>query len=73
MDAGEDVGEAPAAGRPALLLEVLPQDRVQRRTVEQMVDPVPEVPLLHMIVPQMVEQLVDIITPLDLLVPEQVI
>ena len=25
MDAGEDVGEAPAAGRPAPLMEVLPQ------------------------------------------------
>ena len=38
MDATEDVGEAPAAGRPAPLLEVLPQERVQRRTVEQIVD-----------------------------------
>ena len=59
MDAGEDVGEAPAAGRPAPLLEVLPQQRVQQRTVEQIVDPVPLVPLLHDVVPQMVEQLVD--------------
>ena len=42
MDAGEDDGEAPAAGRPAPLLEVLPQERVQRRTVEQNVDCVPE-------------------------------
>ena len=33
MDAGEDVGEAPAARRPAPLLEVLPQERVQRRTL----------------------------------------
>ena len=46
MDAGEDVGEAPAAGRPAPLLEVVPQDRVQQRTAEQIVDPVPLVPLL---------------------------
>ena len=46
MDAGEDVGEAPAAGRPAPLLEVLPQEQVQRRTVEQIVDPVLEVPML---------------------------
>ena len=64
MDAGEDVGEAPAAGRPAPLLEVLPQVRVQQRTAEQIVDPVP---------PQMVEQLVDFLTPLDFPVPEQVI
>ena len=73
MDAGEDVGEAPAAGRPAPLLEVLPQERVQRRTAEQIVDPVPVVPLLFMVEPQMVEQLVDILSPLDFRVAEQVI
>ena len=73
MDAGEDVGEAPAAGRPAPLLEVLPQERVQQRTAEQIVDPVPVVPLLHAFVPQMVEQLVDILAPLDFRVAEQVI
>ena len=59
MDAGEDDGEAPAAGRPALLLEVLPQEQVQQCTAEQIVDPpVPLVPLLHDVMPQMVEQLV---------------
>ena len=73
MDAGEDVGEAPAAGRPASLLEVLPQERVQQRTVEQIVDPVPVAPLLHVFVPQMVEQLVDILAPLDFRIAEQVI
>ena len=73
MDAGEDVGEAPAAGRPAPLLEVLPQERVQQRTAEQIVDPVPVVPLLHAFVPQMVESLVDILAPLDFRVAEQVI
>ena len=73
MDAGEDVGEAPAARRPAPLLEVLPQDWVQRRTVEQIVDPVPVVPMLQMVVPQMVEQLVDVLSPLDFPVPGQVI
>ena len=66
MDTGEDVGEAP-------LLEVLPQEQVQRHTKDQIVDPVPEVPLLHVFVPQMVEQLVYILTPLDFPVPEQVI
>ena len=65
MDAGEDVGEAPAAEGPAPLLEVRPQERVQQRTVEQIVDPVPLFPLLHDVVPQMVEQLVDILSPLD--------
>ena len=73
MDAGEDVGEAPAAGRPAPLLEVLPQERVQRRTVEQIVDCVPEVPLLDAPVPQTVDQLVEVLRPLDTVVPEQVI
>ena len=73
MDAGEDVGEAPAAERPAPLLEVLPQERVQRRTVEQIVDPVPVVPMLFLVEPQMVEQLVDILAPLDFRVAEQVI
>ena len=58
MDAGEDVGEAPAARRPAPLLEVLPQEQEQRRTVEQIVDPFSEVPMLHVFVPQMVDQLV---------------
>ena len=73
MDTGEDVGDAPAAERPAPLLEVLPQVWVQRRTVEQIVDPVPVVPMLHVLVPQMVEQLVDILAPLDFRVGEQVI
>ena len=73
MDAREDVGEAPAAERPAPLLEVLPQERVQRRTAEQIVDPVPVVPMLFMVEPQMVEQLVDMLSPLDFRVAEQVI
>ena len=53
--------------------EVLPQERLQQRIVEQIVDPVPLVPLLHDVVPQMIEQLVDILSPLDFPVPEQVI
>ena len=73
MDAGEDVGEAPAAGRPAPLLEVRPQEGVQQRTAEQIVDPLQVVPLLHAFVPQKVEQLVDILAPLDFRVAEQVI
>ena len=51
-------------GRPPSLVDVRPQERVQQRTVEQIVDPVPLVPLLHDVVPQMVEQLVDILAPL---------
>ena len=60
-------------GRPPSLVDVRPQERVQQRTVEQIVDPVPLVPLLHDVVPQMVEQLVDILPPLDFRVAEQVI
>ena len=70
---GRTLGEAPAAGRPAPLLEILPQERVQRRTSKQIVNPVPVVPLLHAFVPQMVEQLVDILAPLDFRVAEQAI
>ena len=73
MDAGEDADEAPAAERPAPLLEVVPQERVQRCTVEQIVDRVLVVPMLFMVEPQMVEQLVDILSPLDFRVAEQVV
>ena len=60
-------------GRPPSLVDVRPQERVQQRTVEQIVDPVPVVPLLHALVPQIVEQLVDFLAPLDVRVAEQVI
>ena len=66
-----NAGEAPAAGRPAPLLKVLPQERVQQRIVEQIVDPAPSVPLLHDVVPQMVEQWWTFFSPLDLRVAEQ--
>ena len=57
-----DVDDVPAASgsRPDRLLDVSgPQERVQRRTMEQIVDCVREVPLLDAPVPQMAEQLVD--------------
>ena len=60
-------------GRPPSLVDVWRQERVQQRTVKQIVDPVPLVPLLHDVVPQMVEQLVDLLAPLDFRVAEQVI
>ena len=60
-------------GRPPSLVDVRCQERVQQRTVKQIVDPVPLVPLLHDVVPQMVEQLVDFLAPLDFSVSEQVI
>ena len=60
-------------GRPPSLVDVRPQERVQQRTVEQIVDPVPSVPMLHDAVPLMAEQLVDFLAPLDVRVAEQVI
>ena len=41
--------------------------------MKQIVDPLPLVPLLHDVVPQMVEQLVDLLAPLDFRVAEPVI
>ena len=60
-------------GRPPSLADVRPQVRLQQRTVKQIVDPVPVVPLLHDVEPQMVEQLVDFLAPLDVRVAELVI
>ena len=60
-------------GRPPSLVDVRSQERLQQRTVKQIVDPVPVVPLLHDVEPQMVEQLVDFLAPLDVRVAEQVI
>ena len=57
--------------RPDRLAGVRPQVRVLQRTVEQIVDPAPVVPLLHDVEPQMEEQLVDVLSPFDLQVPEQ--
>ena len=73
-----DVDDVPAASgsMPDRLLDVSgPQERVQRRTMEQIVDYVRVVPLLDAPVPLMVEQLVDVLRFVDALVPvsEQVI
>ena len=57
--------------RPDLLLEVRPQEKVQRHTVDQIVDAVS--PTLDVLVPVREEQLVAVLTHFDLLFPEQVI
>ena len=60
-----DVDDVPAArgSRPDRLLDVSgPQERVQRRTVEQLVDSPPVVPSLDAPVPLMVEQLADVLS-----------
>ena len=69
-----DVDDVPAArgSRPDRLLDVSgPQERVQRRTIEQIVDYVPVVPLLHAPVPRMVDKLEDVLKIVDLFVPAQ--
>ena len=45
-------------GQLPSLVDVWRQERVQQRTMKQFVDPVSLVPMLHDVVPQMVEQLV---------------
>ena len=61
--AGMDVDEVPAAGsRPDRLVDVRPQERVQRRTVEQLVDAAPCLPALDAPVPLVVEQLADVLS-----------
>ena len=62
----------PAAGssRPDRLLEVQPQERAQRHTVEQIIP----APMLDVLVPLMEEQLlVDAFAPSDTQVPDQII
>ena len=61
--------------RPDRLVDVRPQERVPRRIVEQTVDTVPVVQLLHVPVPQKVDSVVEVLKILDKSVPdvEQVI
>ena len=59
--------------RPDRLYEVRPQERVQRRTVEQNVDNSLFLPTLDVPVPQMVNQLVEVCRLFDVLIPEQAI
>ena len=69
--------EEPVGGRPASLAEAPgPQEWIQRRTVEHIVDFVcfaPMVQILDAPVPQTVDQLVEVLRPLDTVVPELVI
>ena len=54
--------EEPGGTRPDRLSDVRPQERVQRCTVEQLVDSPPVVPSLDAPVPLMAEQLVDVLS-----------
>ena len=53
--------EEPGGSRPDRLAGVRPQERVQRHTVEQIVDAAPGLPVLDALVPLVVEQLVDVL------------
>ena len=73
-----DEEDAEWRARPGSVTDPRPQERVQRHTVEHIVDFVrfaPMVQLLDALVPQMVEQLLDIMRFFDTLTPnpEQVI
>ena len=71
-----NVDEVPAVGgsRPDRLPDVSgPQERVQRRTVQQTIDIIVPLPMLDAPVPQTVVQLVEVLRPCDTMVPEQVI
>ena len=60
--------------RPTGLVEPQgPQERVQRHAVEQLADFAPMVQILDVPVPQMVDQLVDVLKLLDTAIPEHVI
>ena len=74
LDDNDSVPEL-GGSRPDRLVDVRPQERVPRRIVEQTVDTVPVVQLLHVPVPQMVDSVVEVLKILDKSVPdvEQVI
>ena len=59
--------------RPTPLVEVRPQPGVLRHTVEHIIDVLPYVQVLDVPVPQMGNQLVDVLQKIDTLTPEQVI
>ena len=66
--------EEPGVVRLASLAEPLgPQERVQRHTVEPMLETFVPAPSLDAPVPQPVDQLVEILRLIDTVVPEQVI
>ena len=66
--------EEPGGRRLASLAEPAgPQERIQRRTVEQFAELVPMVQILDAPVPQTVDQLVEVLRPVDTMVPEQLI
>ena len=68
----DDDGDVLAA-RPTPLVEVRPQERVLRHTVEHIIDDLPYVQILDVLVPQMGNRLVEVLQKIDTLIPAQVI
>ena len=62
-----DVDDLPAArgSRPDRLSEVGPQQRIQRRAVEQTIDAVTSLPTLDVLAPQTVDVMVEVLTCID--------
>ena len=60
----DDDGDVLAA-RPTPLAEVRPQERVQRHTVVHIVDILPYVQILNVLVPQMGNQVVEVLQKID--------
>ena len=56
--------------RPAALLEPAPQRRVQRHTVEHIIEVLPHVQILDVLLPQVGDQLLEVLRFLDSQVPE---
>ena len=66
--------EEPGGLRPTGLVEPRgPKERIQRHTAEQLAEIAPMVQILNAPVPQTVDQLVEVLRPLDTVVPELVI
>ena len=65
--------EEPGNGRPEAFAEPRPQERVLRHTAEQIGDVAPVAPALGVPEPQMVDQLVAVLKPVDSPVPDQII
>ena len=67
----DEGGELSAGVRPAPLEEGRPQGKVQRRTVEQLVDATPCLPALDAPVPLVVEQLADVLPLVEAMEKEE--
>ena len=65
--------EEPGGKRPGQVQDPRPQERVQRHAVEQFADFAPMVQIFDVPVPQMVDQVVDVLKLLDTAIPEHVI